>query len=474
MWNRRTEIMAALALSWLAAASSCGTGAPAEVPPVPRPAPVAAPAPAGQPAQPTARPNLLFLVSDDHSDPDLGCYGNTAVTSPNLDALAGRGIRFTRAYVSSPQCSPSRSAIVTGRTPHATGTSRLHAPLRGHPTVVQALRDAGYYTGAYRKVHLGDEVEGQFDFRGDNDEPFATFFDRRPADRPFFLHVGFDDPHRPYEPGAFAPPHDPARVVVPSFLPDTPEVRRDLAMYYDEIARMDAEVGELLALLERHGLTENTLVVFAGDNGMPFPGAKGSLHEPGVRVPLIAAWPGQIAQAQVSDQLVSLVDLAPTWLDAAGLSALAAPQEGRSLLPLARGESPPARAAVFSERNWHDNLDQARAAHGPRYKLIYNYLHQQPYRPTLDLEESPSWQSLLALRKSKRLSPHHRQRYFEKSRPVMELYDLERDPDEKNNLASSKEHAAVLQEMQELLTRWMRETNDHLPPPLGEYPASHQ
>lgn len=419
------------------------------------------------------RPNLLVIISDDHSAPDLGCYGNTAVTSPNLDALAARGVRFERAYVSSPQCSPSRSAIVSGRTPHATGTSRLHAPLRGHGTVMRALRSAGYFTGAYRKLHLGDEAEADFDYRGSVDDSFAEFFDQLPANRPFFLHIGFDDPHRPYQAGSYDPPHDPAKTVVPAFLPDAPEVRRELALYYDEIARMDREIGEILELLDTHGLTENTLIVFAGDNGMPFPGAKGSLFEAGVKVPLIAAWPDRIPAGRVSEQLVSLVDLVPTWLEAAGIEPFG-PLEGRSLLPIARGEATAPRPAVFSERNWHDNLDFQRAAHGPRYKLIYNYLAEQPYRPTLDLEESTTWAAIERLHQQNRLAPHHRQRYFSPRRPPIELYDLEEDPGETNNLATSANHEAILSEMQELLSEWMRNTNDPLPPPHGEYPAGHK
>jgi arylsulfatase A-like enzyme len=160
------------------------------------------------------------------------------VTSPNLDRLAAEGARFSNCFVASPQCSPNRSAIVTGRTPHTTSTSRLHTPLPDwEPTFLEPLKSRGYFTGAYRKVHQGAAFDKRWDFYGAARQPFSTFFEKLPQGRPFFLHVGFTEPHRPYRRGVFTPPHDSARVRVPEFLPDLPEVREDLAMYYDFIPR---------------------------------------------------------------------------------------------------------------------------------------------------------------------------------------------------------------------------------------------
>ena len=267
-----------------------------------------------------SQPNILFLISDDHSGDDLGSTGENRPRTPALDALAAAGARFTNAYALSPQCSPSRSAIMTGRSPHATGTSRLHSALtEEHDTVIDALKRSGYYVGAFHKVHLGESFQSRWQFYGDKDASFELFFRDRPRDQPFFLWVGFDDPHRPYQSGTVSNPFDPENVRVPGFLPDTNAVRRDLADYYDEIARMDSDVARILSLLETNGLAKNTLVVFAGDNGMPFPGAKGSLYHQGVNVPLIVRWPGYIKAAQVKNEVVSLVDLAPTWLEAAGV-----------------------------------------------------------------------------------------------------------------------------------------------------------
>jgi len=266
-------------------------------------------------------PNIIFLISDDHSWPDLGCLGNSAIHTPNLDRIAREGMRLNNCFVSSPQCSPNRSSIFTGCTPHTTSTSRLHTPMPPwERTYIEPLKERGYFIGGYRKVHQGPEFDKRWDFYGRPNTPFEEFFEKRPKNRPFFLHLGFTDPHRPYADGAFTPPHDPAKIRLPKFLPDTPVVRKDLAHYHDEIARMDSECGQIFDLLGKHGVADNTLVMFTGDNGMPFPGAKGTCYDPGIHVPLLAWWPGRIQAGAVRNELIGHVDLPVTWLDAAGVA----------------------------------------------------------------------------------------------------------------------------------------------------------
>lgn len=409
-------------------------------------------------------PNIVFLISDDHSWRDLGCFGNGVIQTPNLDRMAREGMRFDHCFVSSPQCSPNRSSIFTGCTPHTTSTSRLHTPMPAwEPTFLESLKARGYYTGAFRKVHQGAEFDKtRWDYYGGN-AAFETFFDKLPAGRPFFLHVGFIDPHRPYADGAFQPPHDPAKVAVPAFLPDTPKVRQDLAHYHDEIARMDAECGRVFDLLRQRGLDKNTLVVFTGDNGMPFPRAKGTCYDPGLRVPLLAWWPGRIAAGTVKNELIAHVDLPATWLDAAGL-AKPAKMQGRSFLNLLQGRGGYApRDAVFSERNWHDNFDPIRSVRTARHKLIFNAAPHFPYRPAWDLEGSPSWASILEESRRGKLTAAQRQ-LLAPTRPVLELYDLDADPDEFHNLATSAAHRPVREDLERRLSQWMHDTLDFLPP----------
>jgi len=283
------------------------------------------------------RPNIVFLFSDDQSVPDLGSYGNKSITTPNLDRLASEGLQFERAYVSSPQCSPSRASILTGKTPHSVQASRLHVSVPEHFTnIIELLKESGYYTGAYRKIHQ-QTVADDFDYYGDSDVPLNHFFDTLPENSPFFLWFGSTDPHRSYGSGAFLPPHKPSEITVPEFLPDTPIVRQDLAYYYDEIARFDKECGIILKELDKRGLSQNTLVVMSSDNGMPFPRAKATLYEKGIQVPLIIKWPGITGEGAKTDELVSLSDLAATWLDVAGIS-ISEDFQSHSLVPLLKGQ----------------------------------------------------------------------------------------------------------------------------------------
>ncbi|GMV92164.1 MAG: putative sulfatase [Candidatus Hydrogenedentota bacterium] len=411
------------------------------------------------------RPNIVFLFSDDHSVPDLGCYGNDTIRTPNLDALAAAGMRFDRAYVTSPQCSPSRASILTGRSPHAVGASRLH--VNAYPdaaSIPTLLKEAGYFTGAFRKVYQG-VIQRQFDFYGGNKVPFAKFFEERPKDKPFFLWFGSTDPHRDYEPGAVDPPHDPESVKVPPHLPDTPEVRRDIALYYDEIGRFDRECGELLALLDEHGLADNTLVVMSGDNGRPFPRAKATVYEPGIHVPLLARWPGRIEAGRSTNTLVSLMDLAATWLDVAGATIPDA-MESVSLVPLLRGDVDRVHEYVFCERNWHDNWDPIRSVVGERYKLIQNYRPEVGHLNSLDLLRSPSFESIRLLAESGELKEPHTW-YLNDSKPRVEFYDLESDPGEWHNLAGDPGQADRIAAMQQALGKWMNATHDFLPPPAS-------
>lgn len=411
-----------------------------------------------------APPNIIFLISDDHTAADLGCYGNTHVRTPNLDRLAREGVRFANCFVASPQCSPNRSAIFTGCAPHTTSTSRLHTPMPPwEPSFLEQLKARGYFTGGFRKVHQGNEFNSRFDFyTADRKAKFEAFFDKLPTGKPFFLHVGFTDPHRPYSKGAVTPPHDPAKVRLPRFLPDSAEVRDDLARYHDFISRMDAECGQLLALLEGRGLAGNTVVFFTGDNGMPFPGAKGTCYDPGIHVPLLVKWPGVAKAGAVETKLISHVDLPATWVEIAG-AAVTSKMQGRSIVPLLRGGAYQAREAVFSERNWHDNFDPIRSVRTDRYKLIFNAAPHFPYRPAWDLEGSPSWKSYLALGKRGMLAARYL-RLLQPARPMVEMYDLRTDPDEFNDITGDPAHAGAKSDLLKRLSKWMHQTYDYLPP----------
>ncbi|MCH7703179.1 MAG: sulfatase-like hydrolase/transferase, partial [Planctomycetes bacterium] len=213
-------------------------------------------------------------LADDAGWRDFGCYGNEHIRTPNIDRLARSGLKADNAFLTIPQCSPSRISVLTGKYPHATGAEDLHAPLPVDQILIPTyLKRAGYYTGHMRKTHYGPNGMKQFDWYSDGLVDFPDFIDAS-GDKPFFLWVGFSDPHRPYQDNTIDKPHDPANVDIPPWLADTPETRADIARYYDEISRMDGVIGTYIKELKKRKLLDNTLIVFFSDNGEPFPRAE--------------------------------------------------------------------------------------------------------------------------------------------------------------------------------------------------------
>ena len=223
------------------------------------------------------RPNLVVIIADDMAWDDCGAYGHNRIRTPNIDRLAKEGMRFDRAFLTCSSCSPSRCSILTGRYPHATGAGELHLPLPGDQTLfAKALKDSGYFTASLGKWHLGPNVKDQFDVVKEGGNPagyghWLTTIESRPKDKPFFFWLATTDPHRPYQKGTIDRPHADDDVMVPPFLPDVSATRGDLAMYYDEIGRLDDYVGRVMKLLEEQGVADDTLVLFMSDNGRPFP-----------------------------------------------------------------------------------------------------------------------------------------------------------------------------------------------------------
>lgn len=409
-----------------------------------------------------ARPNVLVFVGDDLGWRDTGPYGNGFIRTPNIDRLARSGLRVEYAFGTTPQCSPSRIGTLTGRYAHAVGAEDLHTPLPdGERILPFFLQQQGYFTGNMAKTHFGPNAERQFQWYSPKiAEAFPAFLDSA-GTRPFFLWVGFHEPHRPYEAGAAASRHSPARVMVPPHLADTPGTRKDLALYYDAIGRMDDQIGLVLAELERRRLRDSTLVVFFSDNGAPFPREKGTLYDSGTRTPLVFSWARHIQAGSVYDRgLVTTVDLAPSILE---LTGVAPPEtiQGRSFLAmLTQPGSYAGRTYVFSERNWHDCDEHQRAVRTTRFKLIRTDAYAAlPLCTAADIGASPSFQALRARAKAGRLTPAQR-RLFEAPRAQLELYDLAADPWELRNLADDPAYARTVRELAGVLQEWMGQSAD--------------
>jgi N-sulfoglucosamine sulfohydrolase len=428
----------------------------------------ARPAPAVAQGAVAGQPNIVLLVADDLGWRDLGIYGNAATRTLNIDRLARSGLRVVHAFGTTPQCSPSRISMLTGKYAHATETEDLHTPLpAGERILPSYLQAQGYFTGMMAKTHIGPNGDTQFQwYSPELSEALPIFLDSA-GTRPFFLWVGFHDPHRPYQRGAVSRRHSPAGVTVPPYLADTPETRADLALYYDEIARMDGEIGRMLAELERRGLRDNTLVAFLSDNGAPFPREKGTLYDSGTRTPLILSWPNTIRPGSVYDRgLVSLLDLTPTILDLAGATPPETVQ-GRSIRALlADPDSYTGRTHVFSERNWHDCDEHQRAVRTKRFKLIRTDAYTElPLCTAADIGGSPSFLALRARAKAGRLTAAQ-QRLWEAPRARIELYDLARDPWEVRNIADDPAYAREARDLAEVLQEWVEQS--------GDFPAAYR
>ncbi len=447
----------------------------------------------------TSPPNILFILSDDHSYPYLGAYGATWMSTPNLDQFAREGMLFERAFTAAPQCVPSRTALMTGRSPVAARMGRFSSPLP--PDIITApevLRTKGYYTGVCgRYFHLDGVVapspttgqvydkhqmrtwKSRVDFLDISSQAptprlFEQFLGKVPKGRPWFFWINYNDPHHPWDNDAGHV--DPAKIKLPPDLPDLPGVRDDLSRYCGEIERADRSFADAMSVLRKIGEEANTLVIFMGDNGMAFPHGKGSLYDPGLHVPLIARWPGHIKPG-VTRTLISGEDLAATFMDAGGA---AAPKgvSGRSFYPLLTGGRYEPREYIFGARLYHGNnsfgpetkastFDLSRCVRSSRWKLIYNVTPQMEYWP-VDSGEDPGWQQIVAAHKAGTLKPEHERAYFQRPRPVVELYDLATDPAELSNLAGRAEYRDMQQTLMAAMQEKMITDYDFVPPVLTE------
>ena len=410
--------------------------------------------------------NILIFIADDQGEGDLSAYGHPVLRTPNMDRLAREGMRFDNAFLTISSCSPSRSSILTGRYPHSTGAEDLHMPLPADQrTIARRLRNEGYHNLSVGKWHLGEEERRHWDVVVDcpgreTAEQAVQALAERPKDRPFFFWGASKDPHRPFDEGAIAKPHDPDEVVVPPYLPDHPLIRRDLALYYDEVTRFDAHVGEILAELERQEALDETLIVYVSDNGMPFPRAKTTLYDSGIRTPLIVRLPGAIPAGSVQKGLFSIVDLAPTLLDMAGFDLESA--QGRSRAVMLRDPEAQGRGAIYAEANWHDFEQFTRAVRTERFLLVRNYYWQRPLWNSVDSINSITWTGYLAAQRAGRLTAAQ-ELLFREPRPYEELYDLQVDPMSLRSVAAKPRYRTALNRLRSMLDNWRVETDDVMP-----------
>lgn len=413
--------------------------------------------------------NVVLYVADDQGMDDAGCYGNPVVRTPGLDALARDGVRFTYAFCTTASCSPSRSVILTGLHNHATGQYGLahgynhfvsFSDVKSLPVL---LREAGYRTACAGKFHVEPESAYRFEEYIKGDAPAQMADQCKPViagsdGRPFFLYFCTTEPHRPFRREG-STPVDPQDVAVPPYLPDIPECREELAAYYGSIERCDSGLLRLIEILKETGRWDDTLVVYVSDNGAPFPGAKTTLYDPGTRLPCVVRNPFGKRQGYVCNAMVTWADVTPTILDFAGLPSDPDAFHGRSFLGAFEEERPAGWDEVYGSHTFHEvtMYYPMRSIRTRRYKLIWNLAHPLEYPFARDLWESKTWQAALQ-RGTQDYGKRTVSAYLH--RPQFELYDLDEDPHEVQNLADDVRHGETLQDLKGKLKRFQERTKD--------------
>lgn len=423
---------------------------------------------AGAPAA-GAKKNVILYVVDDQGSTDAGCYGNPVIKTPGLDTLAAAGTRFTHGFCTTASCSASRSVILSGLHNHANGQYG-HAHSYHHfisfPNIKSLpvlLADAGYRTASVGKYHVAPEEAYHFDEYLKGGSPAAMAENSRPliADdgaKPFFLYFCTTEPHRPFRREG-SDTFGPADVIVPPYLPDTPECREELAKYYGSVQRADSGLVRLIEILKETGHWDDTLVIYVSDNGIAFPGAKTTLYDPGMRLPCVARNPEISARGVVTDAMITWADLTPTILDFAGATPKNVKFHGRSFLSVLDQEHPEGWDEVYASHTFHEitMYYPMRVVRTRKYKLLWNIAHDLPFAFASDLWDSATWQSVLESGKDT-YGKRKIDAYIH--RPEFELYGLAADPHEVDNLADDPGHAAVLDELKSKVKAFQKRTKD--------------
>ncbi len=417
------------------------------------------------------RPNILWLVSEDNGQ-QLGCYGDDYADTPNLDLLAGKSLRYKTCWSNAPVCAPARTTIISGMYATSLGGHHMRSGVEtpsGMKLYPQILREAGYYCSNRHKTDYNFTTQDA----GWSDSGKKAHFRNRPgAATPFFSIFNFTISHESKirnKPHTLV--HDPANVRLPAYHPDTPEVRRDWAQYYDRMTEMDREVGQVLDQLQEDGLADSTIVFYYGDHGSGMPRSKRWPFDSGLRVPLLVHVPEKFqslapagyAAGEVSDQLVAFVDLAPTLISLVGAEPPANMQGTAFAGPFAAE----AKQYLFGYRGRMDErIDMVRSVTDGRYVYMKHFYPDRPYLKYIDyMFQTPTtaiWKKMFDEGKLNEV-----QAKVWKNKPFEELFDLKNDPDEVNNLANDSGAQEKLNELRTRLKSWMVETKD-----MGLFPEA--
>ena len=413
------------------------------------------------------KPNIVLFISDDHGWADSGAYGDAYIRTPNIDRLAKESMRFIHAFAASPLCSPSRCVIETGLMPHRNGGHKFGAPIRTDvKTMPEYLKEMGYYTAHIGKFHHTPGNRFPYDYIHKREEQAVGFLSAYDKNKPLFLLVCTHPPHTPWIKNTT---YDPSKIKLPPNFVDTPETRLDRANYYSDVTLMDSVLGDVLDAVAAKGMEDDTLFIYTSDQGANWPFAKWCVYDGGLRVPCIIRWPGKTTPGSVTDAMISLADLLPTFIQATG-NVPPETIDGRSFVPVLTGIHEAHRTVVFGTHTGNENGGPGIANHCPArtirttsHRYILNLYPQTTFTTHITGCKSgphhlPHWDSWVEKAKTDAKAKAVVERY--RHRPKEELYDLRDDPFEMNNLADNPAQSDLLKILRRDLAEWCKSQGD--------------
>jgi N-sulfoglucosamine sulfohydrolase len=412
------------------------------------------------------QPNILLFLADDCTYRDLGCYGSTDVITPTIDNFAKEGMQFSRCFQATAMSSPTRSNLYTGIYPVKSGAYPNHTFAKeGTNSIVQYLAPKGYKTGLLGKTHINPRSVFPFEYLGDKADELDfskmdEFLSKSSTDKkPFCLYVCSHQPHGPYTKGDPSK-YDQSMVKLPPYLVDTKETRAEFVKYLAEINYLDGEFAQALELLKKHGFSDNTIVIFASEQGNSFPFSKWTCYGTGLQSAFLARWPGKIKPATKSDAMIEYVDVVPTFMEIAGLKP---PEvlDGKSFLPVLLGKETTHKQFVYGIQTTRGIIEGSdyygvRTVRSEKYRYILNITPEATFsNGTINGATFQSWvKKGKTDPKAKELANKYQHR------PAEELYDVVNDPFEMNNLAKNPKFAKERKELKEKLETWMKSQGD--------------
>ncbi len=421
-------------------------------------------------------PNLVVFLSDDMGRAESSVYGSSEVETPTMDKLAAKGMVFDDAYVASPSCCPNRFSFLTGLMPARHGAHPNHSQVKdGTRFLFPILKEKGYTIASFGKVSHGRKDFPGLDFNSPRptnmSENVVAWFEESEIEGPVCLLVGDRRPHVAWSKDSI---YDPDKATLPAYLVDTPETRDHWARYLTDITGMDEEMGRIYRIAQRE-FGDNFLFLFTSDHGGQWPRGKWNLYETGVRIPLIVSWPGVVAQGVRTDAIVSWVDLVPTLLDAAK-AEVPGDIDGRSFLPVLKGEARTHRDLVFTTHTGDGvmNIFPIRSVRIGKYKYIHNLRPDAYFTNHSDRLRKDGagafWDSWDEAARSDPAAAALIRNYY--TRDEFELFDLEADPMEYDNLARNPEYRDVMNRLQNELAAWAKSQGDDLQAHREPYPIT--